>query len=69
MKASFDDNEKIILRGQAGKLATKHLCSQKYVKFIIDGERDVKSKLSKRILNDLLALIEVLSPKNPKGNQ
>lgn len=67
MKASFNNNEKIILRGQAGKLATKHLCSQKYVKLIIDGERDVKSKLSKRILVDLLRLIEILSPKNTKG--
>lgn len=69
MKASFDDKEKIILRGQAGKLATKHLCSQKYVKFIIDGQRDVKSKLSKRILADLLALIEVLSSPDSNSNQ
>lgn len=62
MRAAFNESEKILLRGQSAKLAAKHSCSQKYVKLIIDGEREVKSKLSRKILDDLLKLIELLSP-------
>ncbi|MCH4824265.1 hypothetical protein ML462_13900 [Gramella lutea] len=69
MKANFNDLEKKVLKGQASKLADKHLCSQKYVKLIIDGKREVKSSLSKNILHDLLKLIEVLSPKPSKGKK
>lgn len=69
MKASFNESEKNLLRGQAAKLAAKHLCSQKYVKLIINGDRDVKSKLSRKVLTDLLALIELLSPQSSKDSK
>jgi hypothetical protein len=62
MVASFSEDEKTILLGQSPKIAAKHGCSQKYVRFIINGERNVNFPLAKKIHADLRALIELLSP-------
>jgi hypothetical protein len=64
MIASFTDIEKKILKGQNPALAKKHGCAERYVKMIIDGDRKINSQLSKKIYNDLLQLIELLSPKS-----
>jgi hypothetical protein len=64
MVASFSEDEKTILNGQSPKIAAKHGCSSKYVKMIINGERNVNFPLAKKIHADLEALIELLSPKN-----
>lgn len=69
MKADFTDKEKNVLQGQSGKLASKHNCSQTYVNMIIRGDREIKSELGKNIYNDLLALIDLLSPTNSKDDQ
>jgi len=61
MVASFSDDEKTILYGQSSKLASKHGCSSKYVKYIINGQREINFPLAKKIYTDLLALIQLLS--------
>ena len=63
MVASFSEVEKTILNGQSPKIAAKHGCSSKYVKMIINGDREINFPLAKKIHADLLALIELLSPK------
>jgi hypothetical protein len=62
MVASFSDYEKKLLYGQSSKLGAKHGCSEKYVKFIINGDRKINFPLAKKIHADLLSLIELLSP-------
>lgn len=64
MIASFSDNEKTLLYGQSSKLAAKHGCSSKYVKMIINGERNINFPLAKKIYADLKSLVELLSPKS-----
>lgn len=69
MKAEFTTEEKNILQGQSGKLAKKHGCSQVYVNLIIRGQREIKSKLSKSIYEDMKSLIELLSPDSPESEK
>ena len=60
MRASFNAAEKKLLQGQSNKLAQKHGCSRVYVRFIIQGERDINTELAKKIYEDLLKLIDLL---------
>lgn len=69
MKAEFTTEEKNILQGQSSKLAKKHNCSQVYVNLIIRGQREIKSKLSKSIYEDMKSLIELLSPDSPESDK
>lgn len=62
MIAHFTDYQKTLLRGKSSAIANKYGCSKKYVQFIINGERIVKSELSKKINKDLIALIELFTP-------
>lgn len=62
MIASFSEDEKKLLHGQSPKIAAKHGCSSYYVKMIINGQRQVKFPLAKKIHADLQALIELLTP-------
>lgn len=64
MVAEFTETEKSLLHGQGGSIARKRQCSQKYVRFIILGEREINSALAKNIYADLKALIKVLTPEN-----
>lgn len=63
MVASFSDSEKKILKGQKPALAKKHGCSERYVKMIIDGDRNINTPLAKKILDDINTLVDLLSPK------
>lgn len=69
MRASFTASEKKLLQGQANKLAFKHNCTKTYVNYIISGEREVNSELSKRLHQDMKSLIELLTPDNPESDQ
>lgn len=66
MTVQFTDIEKKLLEGQSGGLARKHNCSHKYVRFIIQGERNINTDLAKKIYEDCKAIIALLSPKPPK---
>lgn len=62
MRADFTPSKKVLLQGQASKLAKKHKCSAVYVNLIIKGEREIKTQLSKSIYKDLQNLVDLLSP-------
>lgn len=62
MVAEFTPDEKKLLDGQGGSIARKNNCSHKYVRLIIEGERNIESSLSKNIHQDCKALIEFLTP-------
>ena len=62
MLAHFTQTEKTLLDGHAPSIATKHGCSQKYVRMIILGDRRINTELSKKIYKDLQALVELLTP-------
>lgn len=64
MIASFTDNEKKILKGQKPALAKKHGCSERYVKMIIDGQRNINTALAKKIFADINTLVDLLTPKS-----
>ena len=59
-KKLFTDKQYKILKGNYTNIAHKHLVHPSYVKLIATGQRPVKSKTSKRIWADMLALIELL---------
>lgn len=62
MVADFTVNEKKLLEGKGAGLARKHDCSQKYVRYIIEGERNIDTDLSKKIYEDCKAIIELFTP-------
>lgn len=66
MKAQFNQQEKLILRGQASKLALKHSCSSVYVNLIIKGTRNINTPKAKAIHQDLKRILTLLKPQ--KGN-
>lgn len=64
MVASFSESEKKILKGQSSKIAQKYNCTQRYVNYIINGDRNINNELSNNIFNDLNAVVHLLRPKN-----
>lgn len=62
MIAEFTPDEKKLLEGQSGSIARKHDCTHKYVRLIIEGKRNVKTDLSKKIHQDCKAIIELFTP-------
>lgn len=62
MVAEFSPVEKKILEGKGASIARKWNCSSKYVRFIIEGERNIDTDLAKNIYEDCKALIQFLTP-------
>ncbi|MEH6407190.1 MAG: hypothetical protein V7767_07920 [Leeuwenhoekiella sp.] len=63
MVAEFTQNEKNLLKGHGQSIARKHKCSQKYVRYIILGQREINTELAKKVYTDCKTLAEFLTPK------
>lgn len=63
MVAEFTEIQKTTLKGKAPSLAVKHKCSQRYIRLIIKGEREINTPLAEAIYKDLETLIEFFTPK------
>lgn len=64
MTAEFTEEEKAILKGHLSGIAKKHHCSVMYVEYILKGQRQIKTPLSKDIAKDLKQLAKFLTPKS-----
>lgn len=62
MVAEFTENEKTLLKGQGESIARKHGCSQKYVRYIILGEREINTPLAQQVYKSCKDLAEFLTP-------
>lgn len=45
-------------------LATKHQCTDAYVRLVLKGEREQDSELAKKIVEDATKMLEILEQKN-----
>lgn len=63
MIVDFTPDEKKLLEGKGASIARKNNCTSKYVRFIIEGERNIETDLAKNIFADCKAFIELLTPK------
>lgn len=67
VKSSFSEEDKAKLKGSLSKIARKHKCSITYVTMVMNGERNLNTKLSKKISEDLQTLLDFLTP-TPEDN-
>ncbi|MEO2080645.1 MAG: hypothetical protein ABGW88_13875 [Leeuwenhoekiella sp.] len=63
MVAEFTEIQKTTLKGKAPSLAVKHKCSQRYIRLIIKGEREINTPLAEAIFKDLQILLDFFTPK------
>jgi len=62
-KPVFSDEQKKMLNGSLSKIARKHGCSHTYVWQIMNGNREINTSLSQGVVDDLISLLQFLTPK------
>jgi hypothetical protein len=62
MKVTFTEAEIEILNGKKRAIASKLGCSHPMVNGVVDGSREVKTYLTKKIYKELQATIEFFQP-------